>query len=266
MMPEIKEVMVNGVPKQVNFEINGQIYTLGGGGDPVVVPLHVTQNGTYAPPTGTDGYAPVSVNIPSDRKPEQSKTVEVNRNGSVVVEPDGGKVLTSATVNVNVPSDRKPEMAGQQTINANGTRTFSPPGGYVYSSFTVDVQTPAPKPEQAKTVEATANGDVVITPDPGKVLSSATVRVNVQGGAKTEEVRVTAAGFVQTTLPDGPAEVWGWGQMGADFTAPTYLFQGNEYSTYIGGDPVATSPNIVTGQLRNFVNIDRGKLLIVHKG
>lgn len=34
-----------------------------GGGAPVVQPLSVTQNGTYNPPSGVDGYAPVTVNV-----------------------------------------------------------------------------------------------------------------------------------------------------------------------------------------------------------
>ena len=34
-----------------------------GGGEAVVQPLSVTQNGTYNPPSGVDGYAPVTVNV-----------------------------------------------------------------------------------------------------------------------------------------------------------------------------------------------------------
>ena len=34
-----------------------------GGGGAVVQPLSVTQNGTYNPPSGVDGYAPVTVNV-----------------------------------------------------------------------------------------------------------------------------------------------------------------------------------------------------------
>ena len=34
-----------------------------GGGGGVIEPLSVTQNGTYAPPSGVDGYAPVTVNV-----------------------------------------------------------------------------------------------------------------------------------------------------------------------------------------------------------
>ena len=34
------------------------------GGQPVVQPLTVTQNGVYAPPEGVDGFGPVTVNVP----------------------------------------------------------------------------------------------------------------------------------------------------------------------------------------------------------
>lgn len=139
-MPEIAEITVNGQPKKVNFEINGEIYTLGGGKEPVIEPLTVTRNGDYRPPTGTDGYAPVTVDIPSDCKPEQEKTLRVTDNGTFSIKPDGGKVLSGATVNVDVPKQ---------------------------------------KSEQTKEVSITANGDTTITPDSGKVLASVTVSVNI---------------------------------------------------------------------------------------
>ena len=101
-MPEIKGVTVNGQPKKVSFEINGEIYTLGGGREPVIEPLTAIRNGDYIPPVGTDGYAPVSVKIPSDRKPEQTKTVTITQNGDVTITPDEGKVLSSANVKVSV--------------------------------------------------------------------------------------------------------------------------------------------------------------------
>ena len=36
----------------------------GGEGGGVIQPLAVTANGTYSPPAGVDGFAPVRVNVP----------------------------------------------------------------------------------------------------------------------------------------------------------------------------------------------------------
>ena len=36
-----------------------------GGGEPIIEPLEVTENGEYTPPDGVDGYAPVVVNVPT---------------------------------------------------------------------------------------------------------------------------------------------------------------------------------------------------------
>ena len=37
---------------------------MSGGGEPVIQPLSVTENGTYTVPEGVDGYNPVNVNVP----------------------------------------------------------------------------------------------------------------------------------------------------------------------------------------------------------
>jgi hypothetical protein len=70
---EIEEVLeaINGILTPSN---NGKVLAISngklearsvqwGGGTPVVQPLSVTQNGTYNPPSGVDGYAPVTVNV-----------------------------------------------------------------------------------------------------------------------------------------------------------------------------------------------------------
>ena len=46
-----------------NGKIEARSVQWGGGGGVVVQPLSVTQNGTYNPPSGVDGYAPVVVNV-----------------------------------------------------------------------------------------------------------------------------------------------------------------------------------------------------------
>ena len=70
---EIEEVLeaINGILNPAN---NGKVLAISngklearsvqwGGGSAVLEPLSVTQNGTYNPPSGVDGYAPVTVNV-----------------------------------------------------------------------------------------------------------------------------------------------------------------------------------------------------------
>lgn len=79
---------------------------------PVVQSLYVTRNGNYTPPEGVDGYAPVRVQIPSDRKPEQTKTVTITQNGDVTITPDAGNVLSRVVVEVSVASKDYPKWTG----------------------------------------------------------------------------------------------------------------------------------------------------------
>lgn len=48
--------------------------------DPVINPLSVTENGTYNAPSGVDGYAPVTVNVPQGITP--SGSIEITENGT----------------------------------------------------------------------------------------------------------------------------------------------------------------------------------------
>lgn len=70
---EIEEVLeaINGILTSAN---NGKVLAISngkiearsvqwGGGSAIVQPLSVTQNGTYNPPSGVDGYSPVTVNV-----------------------------------------------------------------------------------------------------------------------------------------------------------------------------------------------------------
>lgn len=73
-----------------------------GGGEiaePVVKPLSVTANGTYTPPDGVDGYAPVDVSVPIPTP--VLKTLNVTQNGTYNA-PSG--IDGYNTIKVNVPS------------------------------------------------------------------------------------------------------------------------------------------------------------------
>ena len=66
--------------------------------NPELEELSVTANGTYTPTKY--GYSKVDVNVPS--KPEQTKSVTINQNGTTSVLPDEGSVLSKVDVTVNV--------------------------------------------------------------------------------------------------------------------------------------------------------------------
>lgn len=72
--------------------------TGGGGADPVIKSLAITENGTYTAPDGVDGYSPVVVNVPTpDGYIQPSGTKEITDNGT-------HDVTAYASVNVNVPT------------------------------------------------------------------------------------------------------------------------------------------------------------------
>ena len=61
------EITANGTYDTT--ENNSVTVNVSGGGGAVVQPLNVTQNGTYNPPSGVDGYAPVVVSVPGGSIP-----------------------------------------------------------------------------------------------------------------------------------------------------------------------------------------------------
>lgn len=65
--------------------------------EPVIEPLSVIANGLYEVPSGTDGYNPVSVNVPSEEPVIESITI--TQNGTITV-PSGVDGYNPITVNV----------------------------------------------------------------------------------------------------------------------------------------------------------------------
>lgn len=76
--------------------------------------------------------------IPPNEPETQEKTIDVAANGTTVVIPDSGKLLSKVTVNTSVPS--KPEQTKSVTITRNGTTTVTPDSGYTLSSVALNVQ------------------------------------------------------------------------------------------------------------------------------
>ena len=135
--------------------------------DPELEELNVTKNGTYIPTKY--GYSKVDVNVP-EQKPEQTKTVTINQNGTTEIVPDEGSVLSKVDVNVNVPDPELEEL----NVTANGTYT---PTKYGYSK--VDVAVPA-TPTQEKEINIEKNNQTLeVLPDEGYDLSKVSVGVHI---------------------------------------------------------------------------------------
>lgn len=152
---------------------------------------NVTENGTVTADDGYYGLSSVVVNVP-EPKPEETKTIEITKNGTTTVIPTDGSVLTEVTITTDV----QPSLQAK-SVTENGVVT--PDDGYYgLSSVTVDVA--EPKPEQEKTVDATENGTVEVTPDDGYVLSKVNVSVNVQ--PELQEKSATPGESAQEVVAD----------------------------------------------------------------
>ena len=142
---------------------------------PVLEELNVTDNGTYVPSDGVDGFNPVNVNV---QPPLQTKAVEITANGQSTIEADSGYYgLESVGLNVNV----QPKLQAKSTsttITSNGTSTITlePDSNYDgLSSASVDVNVNVPIPTfETEELVATANGTYTPSTD-----GYSKVRVNV---------------------------------------------------------------------------------------
>lgn len=68
----------------------------------------------------------------------QIKSISVDANGQYIVTADSGKTgLEKAVVNVNVPTERKPEETLERTLTTNGTFNIEPTPGYAFSGAVI---------------------------------------------------------------------------------------------------------------------------------
>ena len=127
--------------------------------------VDLNTNGTHQilPDPAYDGVAEVIVRVDVQPNLQEKTAVE---NGEVVADM-GYDGLSKVTVDVPIETGRA------ETITENGTTTISPASGYAaMEDLEITVNVPGPKPEQTKSVTIAENGTTTVEPDEGKVLTS----------------------------------------------------------------------------------------------
>lgn len=177
----------------------------GSGGNtrpPVLEELNVTDNGTFTPSTGVDGFNPVNVDVQPNL---QTKSVEITSNGqSTVVADSSFDGIESLDINVNVPI---PTFTTEElSVASNGTYTPSTDG---YSKVSVNVQPKLQAKSTTTTITANGTNTISVTPDSnydGLSSASVTITTNVEAsGGSSAPIYITNG--TKLCLPDNNGEV-----------------------------------------------------------
>ena len=131
--------------------------------------LNISENGTYTPPEGYDGFDEVVANVPQPQPVIESKNITAN---GTYTAPSGVDGFSPVVVNVPQPQP----VIESKNITANGTYT-APSGVDGFSPVVVNVPQPQPVIESKN---ITANGTYTA---PSGVDGFSPVVVNVPSGA-----------------------------------------------------------------------------------
>ena len=164
--------------------INAIAIANGGGGSskpPVVRQLDVTDNGTYTPSDGVDGFSPVNVNV---QPPLQSKGVTITENGTSSIVADSEYYgLADVGIEVNVQPSLQTKAI---EITANGQSTIEADSEfYGLESVGLNVNVQPSLQTKSTTTTITENGTSTITLEPdsnydGLSSASVTITTNVE--------------------------------------------------------------------------------------
>ena len=127
--------------------------------------VDLNTNGTHQilPDPAYDGVAELIVRV--DVQPNLQE-MTVTENGEVVADT-GYDGLSKVIVDVPIETGRA------ETITENGITTISPASGYAaMENLELTVAVPGPKPEQTKSITIVENGTTTVEPDEGKVLTA----------------------------------------------------------------------------------------------